>query len=327
MKKCPSCKYERTTQDDFHFPEYECPSCGVINNMYKARYEFAEFEKRRKKERKAKLEKIKKEQELKRKQEEEDHRKKEEEQRLRKETEEKLRQEQERLQMEAEEKIRLEQERLRKEAEKKVQLEQERLRKEAEEKVQLEQERLRKEAEEKVRLEQEHLRKEAEKKLQFEEQRLKRESEEKLRQEHEERKRKEKEAADQFAKKQQRIKKQAEASKDRIISLQETLDKYQLFDMCPFVIAQTGMGLPIIGLGETKNKWQHGRCMKEYCRLWTWKIDNKGQSYAQGCSLQFLGLSEGEITKNFSVKNRQILEEKASPAKDETSSENKDIET
>ncbi|MEJ2270336.1 MAG: hypothetical protein P8Y04_11285 [Desulfobulbaceae bacterium] len=205
--------------------------------MYKARYEFAEFEKRRKKERKAKLEKIKKEQELKRKQEEEDHRKKEEEQRLRKETE------------------------------------------------------------------------------------------EKLRQEHEERKRKEKEAADQFAKKQQRIKKQAEASKDRIISLQETRDKYQLFDMCPFVIAQTGMGLPIIGLGETKNKWQHGRCMKEYCRLWTWKIDNKGQSYAQGCSLQFLGLSEGEITKNFSVKNRQILEEKASPAKDETSSENKDIET
>jgi len=191
----------------------------------------------------------------------------------------------------------------------------------------LEQERLRKEAEEKVRLEQERLRKEAEKKLQFEEQRLKRESEEKLRQEHEERKRKEKEAADQFAKKQQRIKKQAEASKDRIISLQETLDKYQLFDMCPFVIAQTGMGLPIIGLGETKNKWQHGRCMKEYCRLWTWKIDNKGQSYAQGCSLQFLGLSEGEITKNFSVKNRQILEEKASPAKDETSSENKDIET
>ena len=61
MKKCPSCKYERTTQDDLHFPEYECPSCGVINNKYKARYEFAELEKKRKKERKAKLEKIKKE--------------------------------------------------------------------------------------------------------------------------------------------------------------------------------------------------------------------------------------------------------------------------
>jgi hypothetical protein len=273
MKKCPSCKYERTTQDDLHFPEYECPSCGVINNKYKARYEFAELEKKRKKERKAKLEKIKKEQELKRKQGAE---------RLRRLEEEKLRQEQERL---------------------------------------------RKEAEEKVRLEQERLRKEAEKRLLLEEQRLKKEAEEKLRQEQEERKRKEEEAAVQFAKKQQRIKQQAEASKDRIISLQETGDKYQLFDMCPFVIAKTGMGLPIIGLGETKNKWQHGRCMKEYCRLWTWKIDNKGQSYAQGCSLQFLGLSEGEIAKNFSVKNRQILEEKASPAKDETSSENKDIET
>jgi hypothetical protein len=282
MKKCPSCKYERTTQDDLHFPEYECPSCGVINNKYKARYEFAELEKKRKKERKAKLEKIKKEQELKRKQEEEDRKKKEEAERLRRLEEEKLRQEQERL---------------------------------------------RKEAEEKVRLEQERLRKEAEKRLQLEEQRLKKEAEEKLRQEQEVRKRKEEEAAVQFAKKQQRIKQQAEASKDRIISLQETGDKYQLFDMCPFVIAQTGMRLPIIGLGETKNKWQHGRCMKEYCRLWTWKIDNKGQSYAQGCSLQFLGLSEGEIAKNFSVKNRQILEEKASPAKDETSSENKDIET
>jgi hypothetical protein len=282
MKKCPSCKYERTTQDDLHFPEYECPSCGVINNKYKARYEFAELEKKRKKERKAKLEKIKKEQELKRKQEEEDRKKKEEAERLRRLEEEKLRQEQERL---------------------------------------------RKEAEEKVRLEQERLRKEAEKRLQLEEQRLKKEAEEKLRQVQEERKRKEEEAAVQFAKKQQRIKQQAETSKDRIISLQETGDKYQLFDMCPFVIAQTGMRLPIIGLGETKNKWQHGRCMKEYCRLWTWKIDNKGQSYAQGCSLQFLGLSEGEIAKNFSVKNRQILEEKASPAKDETSSENKDIET
>ena len=297
MKKCPSCKYERTTQDDLHFPEYECPSCGVINNKYKARYEFAELEKKRKKERKAKLEKIKKEQELKRKQEEEDRKKKEEEERLRKETEEKLRQEQERLQMEAEEKIRLEQERLRKEAE------------------------------EKARFEEERIRKEAEQKLQTEEQRLRKETEEKLRQEQEERKRKEEEAAVQFAKKQQRIKQQAEASKDRIISLQETGDKYQLFDMCPFVIAQTGMRLPIIGLGETKNKWQHGRCMKEYCRLWTWKIDDKGQSYAQGCSLQFLGLSERDIAKNFSVKNRQILEEKASPAKDETSSENKDIET
>ena len=60
MKKCPSCKYERTAQDNLHFPEYECPSCGVIDK-YKAKFEFAELEKKREKERKAKLAKIKKE--------------------------------------------------------------------------------------------------------------------------------------------------------------------------------------------------------------------------------------------------------------------------
>lgn len=316
MKKCPSCKYERTTQDDLLFPEYECPSCGVIYNKYKARSQFTELEKKRKEERKAKLEKIKIEQELKRKREEDrqrqeevERRKKERAERLKKLEEEKLRQEH--LQKEAEENRRLEQERLRKEAEEKARHEEERLRKEAELKLQAEEQRLRKEIEEKLRQEQERLRKEAGKMLQLEEQRLKKEFEDKLFREQEERKRKEEEAAVQSAKQQHKVKQQAEASKDRIISSAETQNEYQLFDMCPFVIAKTGKGLPIIGLGETKNKGQHGRCMKEYCRLWTWKIDNKGQSYAQGCSLQFLGLSEGEIAKNFSIKNRQILEEKS----------------
>jgi hypothetical protein len=34
-----------------------------------------------------------------------------------------------------------------------------------------------------------------------------------------------------------------------------------------------------------------------------------GVVYAQGCTLQFLGLSREEIAKNFSLKNLQILEE------------------
>ena len=60
MKKCTNCDYVRTEQDDLHFPDYECPSCGVIDK-YKARYEFAELEKKREKERKTKLAKIKQE--------------------------------------------------------------------------------------------------------------------------------------------------------------------------------------------------------------------------------------------------------------------------
>jgi hypothetical protein len=39
------------------------------------------------------------------------------------------------------------------------------------------------------------------------------------------------------------------------------------------------------------------------------KTDKKGEVYAQGCSLQFMGLGREEIEKNFSIKNRQILED------------------
>ena len=111
MKKCPSCNYERTEQDNLHFPEYECPSCGVIDK-YKARFEFKELEKKREKERKAKLAKIKKEQVRKR-QEDEERQKKEEEERRKNE-------EADRLKKLAEEKLRLEEEeRIRKEVEEK----------------------------------------------------------------------------------------------------------------------------------------------------------------------------------------------------------------
>ena len=87
--------------------------------------------------------------------------------------------------------------------------------------------------------------------------------------------------------------------------------------MCPFAIAQTGKGLSIAGFGETKNKFQHGRCIQKYCRLWTWKTNEEGDIYAQGCSLQFLGLSKEEIEKNFRLKNTQIIEE-SYPLHDET---------
>jgi hypothetical protein len=80
--------------------------------------------------------------------------------------------------------------------------------------------------------------------------------------------------------------------------------------MCPFSIAQTGKGLAIAGIGDKKNKWQHLRCIQKYCRLWTLKIDDSGEVYAQGCGMQFQGLSKEEIARNFAIKNTRILEEK-----------------
>src|SRR5210317_961225 len=209
MKTCPKCKYERTVQDDLLFPDYECPSCGIIFEKDKARQELAELEKQRENERKAKLERLKKEEERKRKEEQE---------------------------------------------------------------------------------------------------LLQREADEKLRQKLDDEKKQAEEATKLLQQRQQKIEQIAQENPGKIISSTETEQTYQLFDMCPFNMAQTGKSLSIVGFGETKNKWQHARCMQKYCRLWTWKTDDTGAVYGQGCSLQFLGLNKGEIEKNFLLKNRQILE-------------------
>jgi len=249
MKTCPKCKYERTVQDDLLFPDYECPSCGIIFEKDKARQELAELEKQRENERKAKLERLKKEEERKRKEE------------------------QERLQRE--------------EQNRKKQIETER-------RQILEAERARQEKEERKRKEEEEL--------------LQREADEKLRQKLDDEKKQAEEASKLLQQRQQKIEQIAQENPGKIISSTETEQTYQLFDMCPFNMAQTGKSLSIVGFGETKNKWQHARCMQKYCRLWTWKTDDSGAVYGQGCSLQFLGLKKGEIEKNFLLKNRQILE-------------------
>jgi actin-related protein len=254
MKTCPKCKYKRTVQDDLLFPDYECPSCGIIFEKDKARQELAELEKQRENERKAKLERLKKEEERKRKEE------------------------QERL--------------LREEQNRKREIETER-------RQILEAERARQEEEERKRREKEEL--------------LQKEADEKLRQKLDDEKKQAEEATKLLQQRQQKIEQIAQENPDKIISSTETEQTYQLFDMCPFNMAQTGKGLSIVGFGETKNKWQHARCMQKYCRLWTWKTDDTGAVYGQGCSLQFLGLNKGEIEKNFLLKNRQILEDTYPP--------------
>ena len=71
MKICPECKYERTVQDNLLYPDYECPSCGIIFEKEKAQKAVAELEKQREQKRKAKREKLKKEEEERQRQEEE----------------------------------------------------------------------------------------------------------------------------------------------------------------------------------------------------------------------------------------------------------------
>lgn len=301
MKTCPKCKYERTAQDDLLFPDYECPSCGIIFEKDKARQELAELEKQRENERKAKLERLKKEEERKRKEEQERLQREEQNRKKQIETERRKILEAERARQEKEERKHKEEEaRQQKEAlEKKEKEEKERL-------LKLEAERMRQEEEERKHKEEERKRREKEELLQ-------KEADEKLRQKLDDAKKQAEEATKLLQQRQQKIEQIAQENPGKIISSTETEQTYQLFDMCPFNMAQTGKGLSIVGFGETKNKWQHARCIQKYCRLWTWKTDDTGAVYGQGCSLQFLGLNKGEIERNFLLKNRQILEDTYTP--------------
>ena len=313
MKICPKCNYERTVQDNLLFPDYECPSCGIIFEKDKAKQELAELEKQREKQRKAKQAKLKKEEAERLKKEERERKEKEEAERARQEEEERERkEEQERLKREEQER------KEREEAARLQELEAERVRREKEERKRKEEQRRqereeqeRKEKEEAARLQEletERVRREDEERKE-EQERLQKEAEKEKQLAEEENKRQEKDAKIILKERHEKIEQILQENPDRIISPAETEKTYQLFDMCPFGMAQTGKGLSIVGFGETKNKWQHARCMQKYCRLWTWKTDKKGVIYAQGCSLQFLGLSKEEIEKNFSIKNTELLED------------------
>jgi len=84
--------------------------------------------------------------------------------------------------------------------------------------------------------------------------------------------------------------------------------KYELFNMCPFVMVSVGGGGGILGVESESYIWTHIPCLGHNCRLWTYKIDENGKVYAEGCSLQFVGLTKEEIKKNFEIKNKVIEE-------------------
>lgn len=85
------------------------------------------------------------------------------------------------------------------------------------------------------------------------------------------------------------------------------MSDYAAFVMCPFTQVKVGGGGSIGGFGGESYVWTHGQCIGHYCRLYTFKFDKNDAVYAEGCNLQFLGLSPDEIRLNFQMKN-QIIE-------------------
>ncbi|MBU1045109.1 MAG: hypothetical protein KJ915_12015 [Candidatus Omnitrophica bacterium] len=86
------------------------------------------------------------------------------------------------------------------------------------------------------------------------------------------------------------------------------MSEYQLFNMCPFSVASIGGGGSFLGVGSESYTWTHFHCLKSNCRLWVYKVDEKGEIFAEGCSLQFVGLNKNEISKNQEIKNKKIEE-------------------
>ncbi len=92
------------------------------------------------------------------------------------------------------------------------------------------------------------------------------------------------------------------------------MSDYVPFDMCPFTQVKVGGGGSIGGFGGESYVWTHGQCIGQFCRLYTFKFDENGQVYAQGCNLQFLGLTPDEIRLNFELKNQMTQPAQPSPA-------------
>jgi len=81
------------------------------------------------------------------------------------------------------------------------------------------------------------------------------------------------------------------------------MSDYASFAMCPFTQVQIGGGGGV-GFNVESYVWTHGKCMGTYCKLYTAKFDETGKVYAEGCSLQFLGLTQLEILQNAELRGR-----------------------
>ena len=87
--------------------------------------------------------------------------------------------------------------------------------------------------------------------------------------------------------------------------------------MCPFTQVKVGGGMTIRGAGGESYTWTHGQCIGRFCKLYTFKTDDRGEVYAEGCNVEFQGLSEQEIRRNMEIKRDLIkmLNEPPDPTK------------
>lgn len=79
-------------------------------------------------------------------------------------------------------------------------------------------------------------------------------------------------------------------------------DKYKLFNMCPFTMAEIGGGGSISGWGGELYTWTHNECIGMYCRLWTFVPRENGEEAFQGCSLELIGKDTSDMEYNEIVK-------------------------
>jgi len=84
------------------------------------------------------------------------------------------------------------------------------------------------------------------------------------------------------------------------------MSTYVPFDMCPLTQVNVGGSMTIGGTGGGSYSWTHGQCIGKYCKLYTFKTDENGTVYAEGCNLEFQGLTESEIKRNFAIKAELI---------------------
>jgi len=77
---------------------------------------------------------------------------------------------------------------------------------------------------------------------------------------------------------------------------------YKLFSTCPFTVSQIGGGGGFGGIDIQSYVWTHRECLMEHCRLWTYRLDAEQKVIAEGCSLQFIGLSDEQVQKNDGIK-------------------------
>jgi hypothetical protein len=72
-----------------------------------------------------------------------------------------------------------------------------------------------------------------------------------------------------------------------------------LFELCPFTVRPSGG----IGVGSISfESWTREKCLRNQCKLWTYKKDADGKQY-EGCVFEFMGLDLTTMKENIEIKD------------------------